>query len=281
MATIKSKAQAHKGAPRAEWAKRITTAWQKALSSIIETGQLLIDAKIALGHGNFGKMIEAELPFKERTAQCLMKIARDKRLTNPQHVALLPPSWGTLYALTLLNDKQWKKGVEQEIIKPEMERNDVVALLHGPKPKRSREATEAVVYVDDEALAKHDKPDPACHDPARTMELLYPEQPAFHKALPVLLEPHRIIDMDQWQAHYVDYEDERKIVKAVSVEDRPFGYGTEVFVYGWDGKKFSPGSAKLFFEILADMPVTRTNWKAWRNPCELVRGKAVPASWRK
>ena len=49
-------------------------------------------------------MIEQELPFKARTAQMLMAVARDERLTNAHHGSLLPPSWKTLYELTKLSD---------------------------------------------------------------------------------------------------------------------------------------------------------------------------------
>jgi hypothetical protein len=45
------------------------------------------------------------LPFSERTAQRLMSIASDPRLSNPTHVSVLPNSWGTLYELTKLTDE--------------------------------------------------------------------------------------------------------------------------------------------------------------------------------
>ena len=44
--------------------------------SYIETGRDLISAKIALGHGAFGKWREAEFGWSERTAQNLMNAAR-------------------------------------------------------------------------------------------------------------------------------------------------------------------------------------------------------------
>jgi hypothetical protein len=40
------------------FAARISAAWQQAAVSIIETGRLLIQAKAALRHGEFGNMID-------------------------------------------------------------------------------------------------------------------------------------------------------------------------------------------------------------------------------
>ena len=94
------------------WASRIAAAWQKSRESIIEVGNLLIEAKSALPHGEFEAMVASELPFGARSAQRLMVIAGDVRLTNPTHVSLLPASWGTLYALTKLSDDEWGNALE-------------------------------------------------------------------------------------------------------------------------------------------------------------------------
>ncbi len=84
-----------------QWAKKITTAWQKGVD-IIECGRLLIDARRKLNRGEFQKMVENELPFKPRTAQMLMSIAANPRLAK--HASLLPASWYTLYLLSRLSD---------------------------------------------------------------------------------------------------------------------------------------------------------------------------------
>jgi Protein of unknown function (DUF3102) len=70
---------------RARWAGQISAAWRSSIEAIFECGRLLIAAKDALDHGEFTKMVEHDLPFGERTAQRLMVIARDTRLTNPTH----------------------------------------------------------------------------------------------------------------------------------------------------------------------------------------------------
>ena len=74
----------------AKYAQRITDCQRKGVSSIIECGRLLIAAKDELKHGEFLKMIENNLPFKRSTAQALMKVANDKRITNNQRSGCLP-----------------------------------------------------------------------------------------------------------------------------------------------------------------------------------------------
>lgn len=133
------------------WALRISARWRASIESIIETGQLLHDAKAALSHGEFGNMVKKDLPFGERTAQMLMAIAHDKRLSNPKHVSLLPPSWGTLYALTGLSDDEFERGVEQRIIRPDMERKDVAIIRPPVHRERSEPDSDGRA---DEAMAR-------------------------------------------------------------------------------------------------------------------------------
>jgi hypothetical protein len=109
----------------ADWAGRIASAWQRSVSSIFEAGRLIADAKAALPHGAFTAMIESDLPFGARTAQMLMRIGEDARLSNPKHVSLLPPSWGTLYELTKLKDDELEARFSSGAIRPDMERREV------------------------------------------------------------------------------------------------------------------------------------------------------------
>jgi hypothetical protein len=109
-----------------EWAARISACWRASFEGILETGRLLAAAKAALQHGDFGKMIEADLPFKANTAQRLMAIAADERISNAAHAPLLPPVWSTLYELTKLDDDQFEAGIAKGVIRPDMERKEVI-----------------------------------------------------------------------------------------------------------------------------------------------------------
>lgn len=125
------------GAPASAWAERITACWRASLESILEVGRLLSEAKEALPHGSFGQMIELDLPFTARTAQMLMAIAADPRITNPKHVSHLPASWGTLYEITKLDDAQFEEKIADGTIRPDVERNEVAGLV-GKRNAESR-----------------------------------------------------------------------------------------------------------------------------------------------
>jgi hypothetical protein len=59
-----------------------------------------IDARKELAHGEFLAMIKNDLPFGEDTAERLIKIAHDPRLSNSAHGRILPPSWRTLFTVS-------------------------------------------------------------------------------------------------------------------------------------------------------------------------------------
>jgi hypothetical protein len=109
-----------------EWALRIAGAWTKAAAAILETGKLLNEAKRALPHGEFVRMLKSsDFPLSERTAQRLMAIARHPILSNPTHVSLLPPAWSTLSALCQLPRETLRLKFESGAIHPGLERAEV------------------------------------------------------------------------------------------------------------------------------------------------------------
>jgi N6-adenosine-specific RNA methylase IME4 len=113
----------------ADYAERITSTFHQSVRSIIETGMWIARAKASLPHGDFGGMIKTQLPFKEATAQRLMTIAADARLSNPAHVQHLPPHWGTLYELSKLDDVTFEARLSAQKIHPDMTRGDVTAFF--------------------------------------------------------------------------------------------------------------------------------------------------------
>lgn len=124
------------------WALLINGAFRRSYDSIIEAGKLLIAAKEKLGpRGTWLEMVETKLDFSPDTAQRLMSIARDERLTNTAHVRFLPRSYSTLHELTKLSDEEFARGIEQNIIRPDMERKDVEIIR--PTPHRERPEPDA------------------------------------------------------------------------------------------------------------------------------------------
>jgi DUF3102 family protein len=97
------------------------------VTSIIETGQILIKAKAALPHGDFGKMLREELPFSRYTAHRLMAIARNPALVA--HAQHLPPSWMTLSYLARLPEGEVEKKIANGEIHPGMQRRHAAKML--------------------------------------------------------------------------------------------------------------------------------------------------------
>ena len=130
---------------RESWAARIAASWRKSVESILETGRLLAEAKALLPHGQFGLMIEVDLPFTPSTAQRLMAIANDPRINDPGTIPLLPPSWGTLYALTKLPDDEFRRRLSGGEIAPTMSRRDVTSPTSLPTSKSSPQAAHRLL----------------------------------------------------------------------------------------------------------------------------------------
>jgi N6-adenosine-specific RNA methylase IME4 len=135
------------------WSCRIVAAWNKSREAIFEVGRLLIEAKDALPHGSFEAMVESELPFGSRTAQMLMRISTDERLTKANHGSALPASWRTLAQLTTLDDVTLERGFSEGIIKPDMQRKDVVALKRVENRVGTQPSKETGKVADLHALA--------------------------------------------------------------------------------------------------------------------------------
>ena len=109
----------------AQWAARIGRAFQRSADAFLETGKLLLDAKRELPRGTFEAMVREQLPFKIRTAERLMDIARNPPLANPSNSTLLPPAWNTLHALAKLPAPHLQVAFERRLVHPALERKDV------------------------------------------------------------------------------------------------------------------------------------------------------------
>jgi Protein of unknown function (DUF3102) len=122
---------------------------RRARASIIETGRLLLAAKAdpKMQHGEWGRMVESDLPFNRHTAHKLMQIAADKRLTNVSQGKHLPPSWTTLYELTKLDDATFDQKLRDGSINPDMQRKDVAPENRILSHERGRRRVENLVPI--------------------------------------------------------------------------------------------------------------------------------------
>jgi hypothetical protein len=145
---------------RQEFARLITAAWNRQVSTIVSAGRLLREAKTGpnkLPHGEFLDMFRRnsetgrrDLPFGERTAQKLMAIARHPVLSDPSHESHLPPHVETLYLLTKLPQDQLEQMLTDGTITAETERKEVEKLVAECKDRYRKvvDAFEVLITFD-------------------------------------------------------------------------------------------------------------------------------------
>jgi hypothetical protein len=143
-------------------ANGIKTAWNKQVSGIVETGELLLKAKKDLS-GRWLKLFDPKvgnLPFCEDTAQLLMKIARHPVLSNAEHVRYLPPHWSTLAILSRATPKQLEKWIMDGSVNIDTDRKDAESLVKPAKAKAAKKAgASARAGRDEGTTARHEHAD--------------------------------------------------------------------------------------------------------------------------
>lgn len=118
-----------------ERCRRIRARLQDSAQAIIDVGRELLEMRERTAHGQWQRCFADDnperLPFGDRTAQMLMKIAGNEQIANPKRVSDLPPSWGTLYELSKLPEDKLQRALDAGRVTPDMERKDVKALRYG------------------------------------------------------------------------------------------------------------------------------------------------------
>ena len=91
---------------------------EKAIwENIIEIGNKLIAVKNALPYGQFGKWIDLEFQWNDRTAQKYIKIAKEIK-PNPFYKTVLPNNFSALYQLASFfsdSDEETKEQILDEV----------------------------------------------------------------------------------------------------------------------------------------------------------------------
>jgi len=119
---------------RAVFVRRIREAWSASVAGVVGVGRVLVEAKENLP-GEFGVMIERDLPFGQRTAQMLMAIGRHAVLSDPNHGSRLPSSWRTLYELSRVEPDRLLAAIESRRVHPEMHQFEARMLSGDTKAK--------------------------------------------------------------------------------------------------------------------------------------------------
>ena len=111
--------------PERDWEKEIKSAWKATVDGVFKTGDLLNEAKAAIGHGEWQQWVRDRLPFSYDTANRLSNIACNTRLRKLAHSQLLPSAYTTLSELASLTDDEFDEAVKRKRIRPDMTRADV------------------------------------------------------------------------------------------------------------------------------------------------------------
>jgi hypothetical protein len=111
------------------------------VAAIVAVGQLLIDAKATVPHGEWARLfkdhpqaVARPIPVSQHTAELLMRIAKHPTLSNSTHGSNLPASWRTLYELTLLPVDVLEAYLALGAVHAELTRAEVIVLRGTPKP---------------------------------------------------------------------------------------------------------------------------------------------------
>jgi hypothetical protein len=131
-----------------KWAHSVTRRYHRvgadAVAGVVAIGRELNQVKARCPHGSFERLfsghpqvIGSPIPFGIRVAEMYMSVANEPILSNAQHVADLPRSFGALYELSRLPTRVLTEALKTGRISPEMERHDV-RLLREPRGQRSR-----------------------------------------------------------------------------------------------------------------------------------------------
>ena len=131
--------------------QRFRRAMEKGVAGIIEAGQVLIEAKDQLEHGQFTDWVVRELRFGSRKtgsrdadirkAEMLMQLARHEVMSDASNWHALPPSPRTLWELTQIRpQRRLLELIRKAKINPGMTREEAIALRLGDGTKGSSKA---------------------------------------------------------------------------------------------------------------------------------------------
>lgn len=111
------------------WAQVIRADLAQAVAGFIAAGQHLAQAKQDIGHGGWEDFCRGQVGISPQTASRLMRIGDAFHDQTEHTCSVLPPSWGTLYELTLLEPADLAEAIESGAIHPELERSEAQAIV--------------------------------------------------------------------------------------------------------------------------------------------------------
>ena len=110
---------------KAECITAITTLWERSQRNFVAIGKYLIRAKEKLAHGEYGKMIESELPFNRSLAYMMRTIAEaieSRKISQDE----CPTDYATAYRLISLPPDKFQLAREKSLVKPNLRRYEII-----------------------------------------------------------------------------------------------------------------------------------------------------------
>lgn len=111
---------------RDEFVREIARLWKEATDKFLVIGRYLQKAKDVLGYGEYGAMIESDLPFTPETARkiVLATVAVDSGALPKDR---LPNSWSNIYLLSTLSKDDLEIAEQENLIRPDVKRKDILS----------------------------------------------------------------------------------------------------------------------------------------------------------
>lgn len=138
---------------RRSYAESIRAHLIQSVESVLAIGDVLIEAKKKLPHGDFEAMVREDLRWTPQTARKFMAIGRHPVLSNRAHVRDLPPSWGTLAELARVKAPDLEKAITEKLVRPDMTREDTRELVYRRKDRERVAAHREALRVEQERRA--------------------------------------------------------------------------------------------------------------------------------
>jgi hypothetical protein len=130
----------------AEFATSIQAAWHRSIDGIIEAGRLWAEANDMLSKEEL-RELKAKTRFSDATVSKLINIAKNPCITDQKYRAVLPSSYGTLYELTHLSDAEFEAAFNDGVLRPDIEREEVMTLRGEPHSGRAKVKAKGTVLV--------------------------------------------------------------------------------------------------------------------------------------
>ncbi len=137
---------------------RFNAAISKSVAGLIEAGNVLLEGKAELNHGQFMAWVVQELHWDIRKAEMLMMLARHPILSKSCNYTTLPPSYRSLWNLSQMPKQKLTELLESGKINSSMTIDEVVALrvrntIKGPQvPSRTPKLRKELRSLIDAAI---------------------------------------------------------------------------------------------------------------------------------